>query len=72
MYESVFVVQLLTMFPFQNIQVRGESGGYGQQGTGGVMLKGGLEHQGGTGANVVRVTRETVEINKDTKQRQGG
>ncbi|PWA51349.1 hypothetical protein CTI12_AA464350 [Artemisia annua] len=69
-------------------KVRGESGGYGQQGTDGVMLKGisghqasggkvvecGLEHQGGTGASVLRVTRETVEIKdtKDAKQSLGG
>lgn len=47
----------------------------GHQASGGKVVEGGLEHQGGTGASVVRVTRETVEIKKDTKdakQRRGG
>nr|GEX19345.1 hypothetical protein [Tanacetum cinerariifolium] len=50
-------------------------GGSGHQVSGGKVVGGGHEYQGGTGASVVRVTRETVEIKKDTKdtkQRHGG
>nr|GEV99476.1 hypothetical protein [Tanacetum cinerariifolium] len=50
-------------------------GGSGHQVSGGKVVGGGHEYQGRTGASVVRVTRETVEIKKDmkdAKQRRGG
>nr|GFA36586.1 hypothetical protein [Tanacetum cinerariifolium] len=50
-------------------------GGSRHQVSGGKVVGGGHEYQGGTGASVVKVTRETVEIKKDTKdakQRRGG